>query len=131
MPNVCYTIREGWTPGSCQSGAILYLLPGTRIFPLLKLPIISKLPTEHCSTKVYNDCMVNVLADDKQATGDPHQAEDITIYCDDAPIGADYARCKENCIHQRPGRFANQSRRAGNTKIQNGYGMDTMEAVTS
>ena len=72
--------------------------------------------------------MVNVLVDDKQAPV-ISQAEDITIYCDDAPYWADYPRCKgENCIHQRPGHCKSKTEQAI-PKIRMAIGMDTMEAV--
>ncbi|MEP7269225.1 MAG: right-handed parallel beta-helix repeat-containing protein, partial [Saprospiraceae bacterium] len=50
---------------------------------------------EYCSERLYADCMVNVLVDDKQA---PVVADldDITIYCDGAPDWADHPRDCDN-----------------------------------
>jgi hypothetical protein len=42
--------------------------------------------------RLYSDCMVNVLVDDKQAPV-AEGLKDITIYCDGAPGWADYADC--------------------------------------
>ena len=49
-------------------------------------------PGSYCSYRLYNDCMVTVLADDKQAPV-AYGLDDITIYCDGAPGWADYADC--------------------------------------
>ena len=38
----------------------------------------------YCSARLYNDCMVNVLVDDKQAPAADH-LEDVTVYCDGVP----------------------------------------------
>jgi hypothetical protein len=57
---------------------------------------ISKLPPNggYCSARLYNDCMVNVLVDDKQAPTVDH-LEDVTVYCDGAPDWADYPSCDD------------------------------------
>ncbi|MBL0113860.1 MAG: hypothetical protein IPP42_24850 [Saprospiraceae bacterium] len=49
----------------------------------------------HCPPRLYNDCMVQVLVDDKQAPVVNH-LEDITIYCDGAPDYADYPDCRRS-----------------------------------
>ncbi|HQW02104.1 MAG TPA: hypothetical protein PLR30_06495, partial [Saprospiraceae bacterium] len=52
-------------------------------------------PGDYCSARLYNDCMIQVLVDDKQPPVVEH-LEDITVYCDQAPAGTNYARllCK-------------------------------------
>ena len=47
----------------------------------------------YCSGRLYNDCMVTVLIDDKQA---PTYSDlsDITVYCDGTPDSAAYPRCE-------------------------------------
>ncbi|MEP7268932.1 MAG: SdrD B-like domain-containing protein [Saprospiraceae bacterium] len=51
----------------------------------------NKAPGAFPQTHLYNECMVQVLVDDKQA---PVVAglEDIVVYCDNAPAGSAYAR---------------------------------------
>ena len=44
--------------------------------------------------RLYNDCMVNALVDDKQAPVVDH-LEDVTVYCDGAPEWADYPKCDD------------------------------------
>ncbi|HNT22143.1 MAG TPA: hypothetical protein PKL70_17025, partial [Saprospiraceae bacterium] len=48
-------------------------------------------PGSYCSHRLYSDCMVQVLVDDKQAP-EVHHLEDITVYCDDAPYYAGYPK---------------------------------------
>ncbi|MBK9679311.1 MAG: hypothetical protein IPO69_10645 [Saprospiraceae bacterium] len=52
-------------------------------------------PGTYCSQRLYSDCMVTVLADDKQAPVVNH-LEDITIYCDGAPDYAGYPNCEHS-----------------------------------
>ncbi|MEP7321531.1 MAG: hypothetical protein ABI761_06415 [Saprospiraceae bacterium] len=49
-------------------------------------------PGTYCSKRLYNDCMVNVLVDDKQAPVVDH-LEDVIVYCDNAPEWANYPDC--------------------------------------
>ena len=52
-------------------------------------------PGDYCSARLYSDCMIQVLVDDKQAPVIKN-LRDITVYCDQAPAGTNYARllCK-------------------------------------
>jgi len=52
-------------------------------------------PGDYCSARLYNDCMIEVLVDDKQSPVVDH-LQDITVYCDQTPAGTNYARllCK-------------------------------------
>ncbi|MBK8514429.1 MAG: hypothetical protein IPL56_19705 [Saprospiraceae bacterium] len=52
-------------------------------------------PGKYCSQRLYNDCMVTVLVDDKMAPVVNH-LEDITIYCDGAPDYAGYPNCEHS-----------------------------------
>ncbi|MBK7609178.1 MAG: hypothetical protein IPI18_19250 [Saprospiraceae bacterium] len=52
-------------------------------------------PGKYCSQRLYNDCMVTVLVDDKQAPVVNH-LEDVTIYCDGAPDYAGYPNCEHS-----------------------------------
>jgi len=50
-------------------------------------------PGNRCSNRLYNDCMVNVLVDDKQAPI-VAELEDVVVYCDKAPDYADNPDCE-------------------------------------
>jgi len=67
-------------------------------FPSLQLMLQAKssvgggnAPGSYCSDRLYNDCMVLVLVDDKEAPV-VHELEDVTVYCDASPHYASYPR---------------------------------------
>ncbi|HQW04191.1 MAG TPA: hypothetical protein PLR30_16995, partial [Saprospiraceae bacterium] len=50
-------------------------------------------PGLYCSARLYSDCMINVLVDDKQAPV-VAELEDVIVYCDRAPEYASSPNCE-------------------------------------
>jgi len=50
-------------------------------------------PGNYCSERLYSDCMINVLVDDKQAPV-VAELEDVIVYCDRAPDYASAPNCE-------------------------------------
>ncbi|MBP6793914.1 MAG: hypothetical protein KA143_02615 [Saprospiraceae bacterium] len=78
-PWLCKTASDTWYSSRSTHAGAFYI--GSNPYPT-RFPVY---------THLYNDCMVNVLVDDKQAPV-VYGLEDIVVYCDNAPEESAYAR---------------------------------------